>query len=88
MSEKQIEISSINLKLGKKEFSLSINEAKELKNVLNELFEKEVVKEVHHCPDRWWYQPNLEWSYPNYTVTCTCSESTTNGMLLVKNTQI
>lgn len=47
--EKEVEIKNINLQIGKKEISLTVEEAKKLKAVLSTLFEeKTVVKEAHH----------------------------------------
>jgi hypothetical protein len=63
--EEKMEIKEIVLKLGKKEISLSVEEAKKLKELLGELFGKDVIKEVvkeeHHYHDHyrpyWYYQP-------------------------------
>jgi len=63
--EEKMEIKEIVLKLGKKEVSLTVEEAKKLKELLGELFGKEIVKEIvkeeHHHYDHyrpfWYYQP-------------------------------
>ncbi len=53
--ENKTEIKKIVLQLGKKEVELTVEECKKLKEVLSEMFGKEVVREVHH--DHWnrWY---------------------------------
>ena len=50
-------IKELKLQLGEKEVSLTIEEAKKLKAALDELFGKEVVKEIHHH-DYWQWWPN------------------------------
>ena len=43
-----VAISKINIKIGENEFSLTLEEAKELMKILRETFEpKEIVKEIH-----------------------------------------
>jgi hypothetical protein len=87
MKNKSVEITKIKLQLGQKEIELTVEQAKKLKASLDELFGKEVIKEVHH--DRWnwryrwpyWYDytytttaadmPRVE--YGNNTVTLTCT---------------
>lgn len=51
-----IEIKSVKLKLGKQEVELTIEQARKLKDALDELLGKEVVREVvhDHC-HHWWY---------------------------------
>lgn len=67
MNEK-VEIKKVVLKLGDKEVSLSIEEAKKLKELLSELFGKDVVKEVriehheHYRPNWYW-----DWQRPYYS---------------------
>ena len=46
--DKKVEISKIKIKIGKKEVSLSLDELKELKDVLDEILEKE--KELVYVP--------------------------------------
>lgn len=58
--EKKTEIKRIVLQLGKKEISLTVDEAKKLKELLSEMFGKEVIKEIrteHHYDKYWWNFP-------------------------------
>ena len=61
----KVEIEKIIIKVGDKELSLSVDEAKELKTILNELFaEKEIV-----------YSPIIiekfrRYVYPHWEITC------------------
>jgi hypothetical protein len=77
----KVEIKTVNIQVGKKQLNLTVEEAKKLKGVLEELFGKEVVKEVkeihHHdyYPYRWWwYTP--QWESPNTTPVFYCSNGT------------
>jgi len=54
--EKKIEVTSINFTLGRKEVSLTMDEAKKLKLLLDEMFGKEV---VHHYDNNWWWHRPL-----------------------------
>lgn len=63
--EQKTEIKKIVLQLGKKDIELTVEECKKLKDLLSELFGrdvvKEVVKEIHHgYPYRWY------WNYPQW----------------------
>lgn len=57
----KVEIKTVNIQIGKKQLTLTVEEAKKLKEVLVELFGKEVIKEVkeihHHdyYPYRWYW---------------------------------
>jgi hypothetical protein len=56
--EKKTEITKIVLQLGGKEVSLTVEQCKKLKEVLNEMFGKEIVKEIYK--DNYWnwhYRP-------------------------------
>jgi len=70
---KECKIASLKLKLGKREVTLSLEEAKSLKESLDELFGKEVIREYHNG---WWY-----WQQPlTYTLKSTepyCATTTT-----------
>jgi len=60
--EKSVEIKELKLKLGKKEVTLTIEEARRLKKALEEVFGKEIIREEHihhdHYPYHWyWYKP-------------------------------
>jgi hypothetical protein len=65
---KEVSIKKMIIQLGDRDIELKMEEAKKLQAALNELFGKEVVKEIHH--DRYRY-PYWQWVYtaPNYTVT-------------------
>lgn len=70
MSERKVEITSLKLKLGKTEATLTINEAKKLKKALEEMFGvREVIREIDKS-----YPIYIEthpwrpyWRYPEYT---------------------
>jgi len=66
MEKKVCEVKKIVLNIDGKEISLTMEQAKKLKDILGELFEKEIVKEIvkeeHHHYDRpyypiWVYEP-------------------------------
>jgi hypothetical protein len=60
--EKEIKIEKMVLNIEGEKVSLSIEQAKKLKKILDELFGKEIVKEVvHEHHYGWWYRPY----YPN-----------------------
>lgn len=49
-------IKKVELRLGKRVISLTVEEAERLKEVLAELFEKEIVREPYPVyPDRWYW---------------------------------
>jgi hypothetical protein len=52
---KNIEIGGVNLKLGRREVMLTVEEAKKLYKTLKDLFGKEIIKEVHHYDRYPWY---------------------------------
>ena len=85
MGQTGVEVTNVSIKIGKKELNLTVKEAKELKSVLNELFEKEVVKEVHHYSDRWWYQPYYNQPLSTWTVTCGDTSLTSSPETLIKS---
>lgn len=49
-------IKKIVLQIRDKEIILDVGEAKELKSLLSELFGRDVVKEIHHTYDHWYYR--------------------------------
>lgn len=51
MADKQVEISSLNLLVGKREISLTLEEAKKLKKALDDLFGKEVHEHHFHTKE-------------------------------------
>ena len=58
MSDKEIKINSINLTIGKKEISLTVEEAKKLKEALNTLFAEAIVyRGILGVPNYWCYRP-------------------------------
>ena len=86
-------IKKIVLDLGKKEITLTPEQAKKLKNALDEMFGNKVVE--HHYHDHWdWWpippiyvsSPSLP-SYPYYTTYCTsngCEASYSNNTMTLK----
>ena len=71
--EKQIKIESINFSIGKRELTLTLEEARKLKEALDTLFGKE---QVHHWHYDWWYKYNQRQTpNPLYPVTC-CPDNT------------
>lgn len=84
--ENNIAIKNLNLNIGKKEISLTLEEARKLQDVLNDLFkEKEVVKEVHHHNhNRSWFQEYRPYFYqtvnddPYRYFKVTCNSSSDN----------
>lgn len=60
------EIKEVVLKVGDKEINLSLEEAKSLKEVLGDLFGKEVQREYIYGPYTWRF-PTITWS--NYGST-------------------
>lgn len=51
--EKEVKIEKMVLNIEGEKVSLSMEQAKKLKKILDELFGKEIVREVHHD---WWYK--------------------------------
>ena len=79
MSKRSVEIKHIVIKVGEKEIPLSLEEAKELQDILNKTFggEKVIEKIVHehdHYYPWWEYQP---YTYPRWTVTYPIYSDTT-----------
>jgi len=63
----KVKIKSVKIEVGKNKFNLTVEEAKELKNVLEELFGKEIIKEIkdehhhyHGYPYYYFYPPISE----------------------------
>ncbi len=61
----KIEVHKIDIKIGDKVISLKPEQAKELKRILNEMFEEKVIHEHHHDYYRYW------WNYPICTTSTT-----------------
>lgn len=75
--DKQIEISSIKITIGKKEIDLSPEDAKKLHQALNDMFGEKKTEVVHHY-DYYRYWPIYSTpTYPKYdwgTVYCTTAK--------------
>lgn len=57
-----VKVNKIVLDIGDKEITLTMEQAKKLKDLLADLFGKEVIKEVHHHHEYWWkYYPQVTW---------------------------
>jgi hypothetical protein len=88
--ENKTEIKKIVLQLGKKEVELTVEECKKLKEVLSEMFGKEVVKEIHHHDYYKWYWQNPITYYsavkttadPNIFYCSNTSQLSVNGSTL------
>ena len=66
--DKEVKIEKMVLNIEGEKVSLSMDQAKKLKKILDELFGKDVIREVvkeHHYRD-WYYQP-YKWNYPYVT---------------------
>jgi hypothetical protein len=60
-TENKIEVHKIEIKIGDKTISLKPEQAKELKKILNEMFEEQKVVHHHHDHYRYWWH-----NYPYY----------------------
>lgn len=65
-------IKELKFQLGEKEVVLSMDEARKLKNALDELFGMEVVKEA---PSPYFVYPWWQWMYPTITWTAKTGEA-------------
>jgi hypothetical protein len=69
----KIEVAKIDIKIGDKTISLKPEQAKELKKILNEMFEESVDKVIHEHRYWWnypWYSNPYPHIYPQWTITC------------------
>lgn len=81
----KVRISKINIKIGDKEISLSLDEAQELRQILDETFGKRVIYPYQPLiierpvvrPWQWWESP---------TITCGTSGNVANFTLTSGNT--
>lgn len=82
---KEVKIEKMVLNIDGEMVSLSMDQAKKLKGILDELFGKEIVKEIvreehHHHHKDWWYYPYFQTNnaplLPN-TVYCSNDPITT-----------
>ena len=84
--KEKIEITGMNIKIGKIDLSLSPVEARKLYDVLGEIFEKETIvqKEYVHWYPNYWYYPyysdhtEYKYEYGPYTVWCDTGNQTLN----------
>lgn len=77
---KEIAIDSLNIKIGGREISLTIEEAKKLKTALEDLFGKDIIKIVEH---QWHYSQPYHPYYPRWgEVWCGGTVAGTNPDLL------
>ena len=66
--ETEVKIEKMTLNIDGEKISLTIEQAKKLKKVLEELFGKEIIKEVtrevdhHHYHDYYWNKPYVTWN--------------------------
>ena len=73
----------IKLKVKDVEIELSIDEAKELKQILEGLTGKEIVREVHHDH---WHESFHDWWYRRYPeVTWSCKTDNTSNAIFMSN---
>lgn len=62
--EKEIKLEKLVLNVDGTKIPLTLDQAKKLKDILSDLFGKEIVKEVihdHHYHD-WWYRPCITYT--------------------------
>jgi len=67
-TNKKIEIKGLVLNIGGKDTSLTIKEAKKLKEVLDELFRVEVKETHHHYDNGFRGLPIINYPYVSYTL--------------------
>jgi len=82
MEKKVCEVKKIVLNIDGKEISLTIEQAKKLKDILSELFGKEIIKEVirENYPTPIWIYPNIP-STTNPIFYGTGTYSSNNGSI-------
>ena len=78
------EIKSIRIKMGKREVELPISEARELKEALDELFGKEIVREVIGVARHPWYWERAIPMYQPTTPTWCASYDSNTSILNVQ----
>lgn len=83
MKNEDVKIEKVVLNVEGEKINLSVEQAKKLKGILDELFGKEIIKEVvekHHYRD-WYYRPYQIWcdtSAVPYNNKFYCSNNTLN----------
>lgn len=92
MNDPKVEIKEIVLNIGKKEIKLTPDECKKLKTLLDEIYGKEIIKEIIKEEHHHWNHNYLTWYYyPSLTcptvspVYCTTS---TGGYINCSGTTI
>uniref|UniRef100_A0A6M3L7H4 Uncharacterized protein n=1 Tax=viral metagenome TaxID=1070528 RepID=A0A6M3L7H4_9ZZZZ len=66
-----VEITKIKLNLGGKEIELTVEQARNLKKSLDDLFGKEIVREIYRNSSPYWYYYPVYPTYPQITYTYT-----------------
>ncbi len=75
----KIEVSKVEIKIGKKIIPLSLEEAKELKDILNETFPDPSPTIINNYPNRWWHEPIINYPLaPRWGTTVTCNANGEN----------
>ena len=71
--EGKVEIKELKLQLGKKEVVLTVEEARKLKKALEDIFGRDIIREVKeehhyhdHYPYRWYWQQTTTPLQPTY----------------------
>ena len=78
--DSKTEIKKVVLQLGEKEITLTVEQCKKLKDLLSDMFGREIVKEIHQDNSWHWYRPyyytsttslaNPNITFMNATLTC------------------
>ena len=76
MEPKEIKIKKLVIKIGQTEVNVTPEEAKELHKALDEMFGKEIVREVYHD---WWYRTPIYTNVPTFPGIVYCSGTTTSN---------
>ena len=78
MSKDEVKISKIVVKIGDKELNLSLEEARELQNILENLFaskEIKVIRDIEYIP----YRVNIPYTPPNPIWWCTTTSASNSA---------
>jgi monoamine oxidase len=62
----EVVIKNVVVKIGEREIVLTIEEAKKLKDALEGIFGKEVIKETKIIHEHDWYEKPYVWPWPQY----------------------
>lgn len=83
MKEKKIGVSKIVIQMGDKEATLTVEQVKELRDVLDNLLGEKVIERVIER-DKWWYvEPYI---YPRYWTVTSTNTSTPSDTVTYGNT--